>query len=178
MAVQRYIRPYVFRYWKYVLIFCGSMLLVHLSLHGGEMTSRYVYRWATLPLKVMNLALCQTGKHWGMVPTYENLKWYLSEAFMSQCPLQMSLKAKPRQTFSKGLPLTVHGIKASLRYHFRFSCVVMKLSRLGAMSWHCMQSHSHWTLFRSGFKKTWLPKNKDLWFISLSMQSDFPTHTS
>ena len=42
---------------------------------------------------------------------------------MPQCPLQMSLKAKPRQTFSKGLPLRVHGIKVSLRYHFRFSCV-------------------------------------------------------
>ncbi len=43
---------------------------------------------------------------------------------MSQRPLQMSLKAKHRQTFSKGFPLTVHGIKSSLKYHFRFSCVM------------------------------------------------------
>ena len=35
----------------------------------------------------------------------------------------MGLLPKLRQTFSKGLPLTVHGIKASLMYHFRFSCV-------------------------------------------------------
>ncbi len=42
---------------------------------------------------------------------------------MPQCPLQMSLKAKPRQTFSKGLPLRVHGIKVSLRYPFGFLCV-------------------------------------------------------
>ena len=33
------------------------------------------------------------------------------------------MKAKPRQTLSKDFPLTVHGIKVSIRYHFRFSCV-------------------------------------------------------
>ncbi len=44
---------------------------------------------------------------------------------MSQCSPQISLKAKPSQTFSKGLSLTVRGIKASLRYHFRFSCIAM-----------------------------------------------------
>ncbi len=36
----------------------------------------------------------------------------------------MSLKVKPRQTFFKGLLLIVHGIKASLRYDFKFSCVM------------------------------------------------------
>ena len=35
----------------------------------------------------------------------------------------MSLKVNPRQAFSKGLPLTVHGIKVSLRFDSRFTCV-------------------------------------------------------
>ena len=44
--------------------------------------------------------------------------YWLWTTIMSTCPLQMSLKAKPRQTFSKGLPLRVPGIKVSLRYHY------------------------------------------------------------
>ena len=41
----------------------------------------------------------------------------------------MSLKAKARQSY-KGLPLTVHGMKASLRYYFRFSCVMFNRIRI------------------------------------------------
>ncbi len=35
----------------------------------------------------------------------------------------MSPRRKLRQIISKGFPLTLPGRKASLRYHFRFSCV-------------------------------------------------------
>ena len=51
---------------------------------------------------------------------------------MNHHNVTMSLWAKPRQTFSKGFPLTVHGIKTSLRYHFRFSCVGKSGSKVQA----------------------------------------------
>ena len=31
---------------------------------------------------------------------------------------------KHRETFPKGFPLTVNGIKGSLRHHFRFLCII------------------------------------------------------
>ncbi len=45
----------------------------------------------------------------------------------------LSGKSGVGQCISKGFPLTLHGIKASLRYHFIFSCV----TESGPPIWDC-----------------------------------------
>ncbi len=81
--------------------------------HPTRKNLRYYPRVVTVPCSWLNLTSprIRTDLFFGLQNRNTLKKNGIGIHFMSPCPLQITLKVKPRQTFSKGLPLTVYGVK-------------------------------------------------------------------